>query len=196
MIIELFGLGLMLASLSKKKEKETKTITQTTNKIKVWTGELDKKVERIAQEIGIPKIWLYGIMNFESGLNPYSKNNIGFGGLIGFGPVYGGGKYIDGTYSLDNLFKIGASGQLDYVRKYFLDAKKSYGNLKSKLDVYLAVFHPASIKYSNNDKHIVGSEISSSWAESVKRDNPVFNDPKAGGYVTIGKVREIVSKFF
>jgi hypothetical protein len=206
-MIEILGLGLILWGLSKKKEVKP----QTQKKILRFENEKHNRyVENLAKEIGVPAEWIFGIMTFETArtLSPKSKVNCkGYGqntnvdyccgGLIGFCPVYAGGSYIDGSkpYQKGNILEQDIDYQLRYVRKFFLDGIKTYGRIKSKLDCYLLVFYPAAIKHSNNPNYIVGTGYSPNQHQ-VKAQNPAFRDPKANGYVTIRKIKEVTENWF
>jgi len=198
-MIELVAFGLLLWSLSKKKNKKPQA-----QKIKVphkrFTGALHEKVLRISKELGIDSNLLYAIMNFETAytLSPQSKNAINCGGLIGFCPVYNKQftKYIDGSFvgQSGNLLTRSASYQLDYVKRFFQDNIKIYGKPKTKLETYLMVLHPSSLRYVKNPNHIVGSEISMAWAKKVAQQNAkAFLD--ANGYVTIRSLSKAVNQF-
>lgn len=199
MVFELVGLGLVWWSLSSKKEEPQKTQKVNVNR-KTFSGALHEKVLKIANELGIDASLLYAIMNFETAytLSPQSNNSINCGGLIGFCPVYNQQftKYIDGSFvgQSGNLLTKDASYQLDYVKKFFQDNIKIYGKPRNKLETYLMVLHPSTLKYVKNPNHIVGSEISMSWAKKVAEQNAkAFLD--SNGYVTVKSLAKAVNQF-
>lgn len=216
--MELFLLigGILLLSASKKAKEQKEQPQKQGNLIAQNARFKDPKhnafVENLAKELAIPAGWLFGLMYFETAktLSPQSKVNCpGYGqnsrynfccgGLIGFCPVYSPkyDTYIDGSkvYQKGNILEQGIDYQLKYVRKFFLDGVRNFGRIKSKLDCYLMVFNPMSIKYSSNPNHIVGSKGDGN-AESIKAMNPAFRDEKANGYVTIRKINEVINQWF
>mgnify|MGYP005854666143 FL=1 len=196
-MIALLALGLMAWAVSSTKEAAQKPVTSGTRNRKRFTGELHNKVVQIARRLGLDVEILYGIMNFETmyTLNPQIKNGINCGGLIGFCPVHNG-KYIDGSLvgQPDNLLTKSASYQLDYVEKFFRDNIKTYGVPKNKVEMYLMVFHPASLRHVHKPDHIVGSEVSMTWAKAVAQQNAkAFLD--SNGYVTIRSISKAIHQF-
>jgi len=212
MIVELIGLALMLTSLGKKKEEQKPAKSQKHSKkiLKFGDENHNRFVENLAREINVPAEWIFGIMSFETAytLSPKSKVNCPrygqasktdfcCGGLIGFCPVYNSSytQYIDGSkvYEKGNILEQGIDYQLKYVRKFFIDGIKSFGKIKSKLDCYLLVFNPASIRYSSNKNHIVGSKGDGNMY-NIRDLNPAFRD--TNGYVTIRKIDEVINNWF
>ena len=100
------------------------------------------KVLTISEDLGINPDFLMACMAFESGgtFSPSVKNAAGSGatGLIQFMPSTAKGL---GT-TTDDLGKMTAEGQLDYVHRYF----KPYKNkLNSIEDIYMTILWPAAI---------------------------------------------------
>lgn len=100
------------------------------------------KVKRIAANLGISPDFLMASMAFETGetFSPSIKNVAGSGatGLIQFMPGTARGL---GT-TTEELAKMTAVRQLDYVEKYFQPYR---GRLKTLEDIYLAILYPAAI---------------------------------------------------
>lgn len=210
-MLALLGLGLLVYGFSSKKEekKPQKTITKT-KILKFKEPKYNEYIENLAKEINVRPEWIFGIMTFETArtLSPSSKVNCtGYGqksqynfccgGLIGFCPVYANGAYIDGSkpYQKGNLLERDIEYQLKYVRKFFIDGIRAFGKIKSKLDCYLLVFNPASIKYSSNPNHILGSKGDGNM-RGITDMNPAFRDEKNNGWVTIRKINEVINDWF
>ncbi|MEF8731684.1 MAG: transglycosylase [Candidatus Accumulibacter meliphilus] len=111
------------------------------------SGEFKTKVITIATELGVNVDYLMAAMAFETGgtFNPAVKSLAGSGatGLIQFMPKTAIGL---GT-STDDLAKMTAVTQLDYVKKYFLPYQ---GRLKQLEDVYMAILWPKAVGKDND----------------------------------------------
>lgn len=101
---------------------------------------MDKKIEAVAKCVGIQD-WknLKACILFESGgnpkaVNPYSKAT----GLIQFMPQTAAAL---GT-SIEQLSRMSAEKQLDYVEKYFYPWR---GKLKTLEDIYMAILWPRAV---------------------------------------------------
>lgn len=124
----------------------------------------------ISDELGIVPDYLMSCMAFETGetFSPSIKNAAGSGatGLIQFMPSTARAL---GT-TIGDLEVMGATEQLDYVRKYFLPKK---GRLKTLEDVYLAILYPAAIgKAPDSALFLQGTEL--------YRQNSGFDSNKDG----------------
>ena len=109
----------------------------------IWTGEyvtteFKEKVVEISDRLDMNPDDLMGIMAFESYIDPTTVNSIGATGLIQFMPSTA--KWL-GT-STDDLAKMSAIEQLDYVEKYF---KSFTGNLNDISDAYMTVLLPVAV---------------------------------------------------
>lgn len=106
------------------------------------------RVREIAANLAISPDFLMSCMAFETGetFSPSIKNAAGSGatGLIQFMPR----TARDLGTTTDDLAKMTAVKQLDYVEKYFLPRK---GKLKTLEDVYLAILYPAAIGMDPKD---------------------------------------------
>ena len=127
----------------------TGTITPTANpsygdtpNVKLDQNFLNKTKD-ISQRIGCDYKDLLAVMNSESGLKSNAKNPKGSAtGLIQFMPATA--KMLGTT--TDELRRMSPTQQLDYVEKFFLQVKKTYGFEGKKLsgaDLYALVFMPA-----------------------------------------------------
>ena len=104
----------------------------------------NEKLNEISKELGIKKIDLLSIMYIESGLNPQAQNPItNATGLIQFMPSTA--KRLGTT--VENLYKMNATQQLKYVKKYLLPFKDKINNV---YDLYFAVFFPNAIGKPND----------------------------------------------
>lgn len=102
------------------------------------------KVKKVAQNINCDYKDLLAVMNSESGLNPAIQNQAGYQayGLIQFTPA--AAREIGTT--VEKLVKMSAVEQLDYVEKFYLNARKTrgFGNKKfTAADLYAITFLPA-----------------------------------------------------
>lgn len=106
------------------------------------------RVREIAGNLGISPDFLMSCMAFETGetFSPSIKNAAGSGatGLIQFMPRTARGL---GT-TTDDLAKMTAVKQLDYVEKYFLPYR---GRLSTLEDIYMAILYPAAIGMDPED---------------------------------------------
>ena len=143
-----FGFG-KLSGMGMNPIGNTGSITPTTNpsygnspSVKLDQNFLNKTKE-ISQRIGCDYKDLLAVMNSESGLKSNAKNPKGSAtGLIQFMPATA--KMLGTT--TDELRKMSPTQQLDYVEKFFVQVKKTYGFEGKKLsgaDLYALVFMPA-----------------------------------------------------
>jgi peptidoglycan hydrolase-like protein with peptidoglycan-binding domain len=109
-------------------------------------AEFKRKVRAISAGIGCDPNYLMACMAFESGesFSPSMKNMAGSGatGLIQFMPSTAKGL---GT-TTEALARMTAVQQLDYVERYF----KSYPNVRTIEDVYMAILWPRAIGKPND----------------------------------------------
>lgn len=143
------------------------------------------KVKAIAKRLGVKEDWLMAVMWSESRLNPAACNPSGGAtGLIQFMPATA--KYL-GT-SCDELARMDAVTQLDYVEKFF----RPYANrCKSFPELYLACFFPAAI--GRPDSYIL--QTSTLPAELIAKQNPLF-DANKDGRITVGEFRKKLEILF
>jgi hypothetical protein len=100
------------------------------------------KVKGIGERLQVAPEYLMAVMGFETGgsYSPSVKNKAGSGatGLIQFMPATAKGLET----STEQLAKMSAIQQLDYVEKYM---SRQAGRLKSLEDVYMAVLYPKAV---------------------------------------------------
>jgi len=144
--------------------------------------DFNKKLEKISSELGVKSNDLIAIMKQESGVNPQAVNkSSGATGLIQFMPSTA--RRL-GT-SVEDLHRMSAVEQLDYVYKYF----KMIG-IKPGMDVgdlYIAVFYPAAL--GKDDNHVISSN-----GHAVYNQNRGL-DRNNDGTLTIADVKNSVSRF-
>jgi len=92
-----------------------------------------RKLHDLANELGIPAVWLVDVMAFETRgtFNPSIPNQIGCHGLIQFCPDTSRGavKTVNGRqYSMAQLSAMTRTEQLDVVREYFEEHQRLGGN--------------------------------------------------------------------
>jgi len=106
------------------------------------TGDFAHRTIEIAVELGIEPSWLMACMAFESGrtFSPSVTNGAGSGavGLIQFMPS----TALHLGTSTDELKRMTAVQQLEYVLKYFRPGK---GRLHSLEDVYMTILWPNAV---------------------------------------------------
>lgn len=137
-------------------------------------------VQSLADELGIPMVWILAAMYGESGIRHDLKvtNPLVAGGLIMF--IQSTAKAFGTT--VDALTRMSAVQQMQYVRKVYIPYK---GKIKTPGDLALAAFFPIAVGKPNS----FVLEAKNLPAEVVKRANPVFdlnNDNKItkGEYLT------------
>ncbi len=96
-----------------------------------------RKVVEIAGRLKLDPNWLTSVMAFESGFNPQAVNK--YSGATGLIQWVGPTARQFGT-STDELLRMDALEQLDYVEKYFASFG---GRIRRLQDAYFAVFCPA-----------------------------------------------------
>lgn len=144
------------------------------------------KVIDVANRLGTDANWLMQIMKAESGLRADAKNTKypfknGYAtGLIQFTPDTAIGLGTTTTA----LAGMSRTDQMEYVYKYL----SSYKNrLKSYFDLYLAIFFPAAIPYSNQDNYVF--ETSKISRSAIARSNPAI-DINKDGLIKMGEFRQ------
>ena len=145
-----------------------------------YRTEFINKVVAISGRLGINPNWLMIVMYFETAksFQPYVKNpNSGAVGLIQFTTVAIQGWGV----TLDQLAKMTAVQQLDYVEKYLTPYK---GKMVDLYNTYLAVFAPAYI--GRPDAQKVYASPSKSYTANKALD--IGNK----GYITVGDIKEVI----
>lgn len=145
--------------------------------------EFIEKVKSISRYLEINPNWLMVVIELETAgtFSASITNKLGYTGLIQFGKK----TAFDLGTSTDDLRKMDAIEQLDWVKEYFKPFRKKMKNIA---DVYLAVFFPAAIGKSDGwvlHTHRLKAERIAKW-------NPLFDINKDKRI----QVWEIKSKLF
>ena len=123
-------------------------------------------VEQMASEFSSKAEYFYAIMYAESGIRPDIVNSIGATGLIQFLKSTAVGL---GT-TTDQLSKMSATSQVEYVKKYFKNGGLRKG--ATLVDLYAIVFFPLIAKHINDDSWIIQS--GKQTAELISQQNPAI----------------------
>jgi hypothetical protein len=120
-----------------------------------------KKVQEVADFLGIDPNWLMFVMWFETAhtLNSHIQNSIKATGLIQFMPAtaIGLGTTVEALKSMSNV------EQLDFVQKHLSRFKGKYHDF---VDLYCAIFWPAAV--GKPDTYRITSD-------QVAAQNPIFD---------------------
>lgn len=149
--------------------------------------DFNKKVEKIAGELGVKSSDLIAIMKQESGVDPKAVNKMsGATGLIQFMPQ----TAVNLGTTVEDLRQMDGVQQLDYVYKYF----KSVG-VKPGMelgDLYMAVFMPAHV--GKPDTTVLGAQGANGFAGKVYAQNAGL-DRNRDGTITVADVKSSVQRF-
>lgn len=143
------------------------------------------KLENIAQKLGTTSNALLAVMKQESGVNPHIQNKIGATGLIQFMPKT---ALRLGT-TTDELAKMDAVKQLDYVYKYYKMTGVGDGSVG---DLYMATFMPKYIGYPAD--HVLGQQGAEGFSGKVYAQNKGL-DRNRDGTITVADVKQSVERF-
>lgn len=144
--------------------------------------DFNRKLEKVANKLGVRANDLLAIMKQESGVDPSRVNSTSKAtGLIQFMPDTA--RRLGTT--TDALAKMSAVEQLDYVYLYYKSVKLKPGSDVG--DMYVATFYPAAA--GQPDNYVISS-----------RGNKVYNqnaglDRNKDGTITVGDVKKSVSRF-
>lgn len=139
------------------------------------------RVKQISEEVGIKYEWLLLLMYFESDFNPQAVSRTGAVGLIQWTTP----RAIEDGVTKEQLLKMTALQQLDYVEIDFLRAK---GILRNLQDVCMYVFLPVMIGKGADDKFPAPQDGMTTPREYV---NKVIFKAKNAGYAVdeIGEIK-------
>lgn len=149
--------------------------------------DFNKKLEKIARDLGVNKDDLIAIFKQESGMDHTIVNKqSGATGLIQFMPATAASL---GT-TTDELRKMSAVEQLDYVYMYFKMVGVKPG---MKLgDLYMAVFMPKYV--GAPDDTVLGKSGASGFSGKVYDQNRGLDRDK-DGKITVADVKQSVERF-
>lgn len=149
--------------------------------------DFNNKLQKIATALGVDKNSLLAIMKQESRVNPQAVNRqSGATGLIQFMPATA--KSLGTT--TDELYRMTAVEQLDYVYKYF----KMVG-VKPGMDVgdlYMATFMPAFV--GKPDDTVLGQSGAAGFSGKVYAQNSGL-DKNKDGTITVADVKSAVQRY-
>ena len=148
--------------------------------------DFKEKLEKIAKALGTTPNAMLAVMKQESGVNPAAQNKSGgASGLIQFMPDT---ARMLGT-TTDDLRKMDAVQQLDYVYKYYKYTGVGDG---SAGDLYMATFMPKYVGYP--DHTVLGAEGAEGFSGKVYAQNKGL-DRNRDGKITVGDVKSSVQRF-
>lgn len=187
------ALNKLIASKGIKIEKSTsadvKAVSSASNidTSTIQDPDFNKKLDKVADALGVKSKDLIAIMKQESGVNPKAVNKLsGATGLIQFMPATAARL---GT-STDELKNMSAVEQLDYVYKYFkmVGVKPGMG----LGDLYMAVFMPKYV--GADDDTVLGKDGASGFSGKVYAQNSGLDKNKDGA-ITVADVKSSVQRF-
>ena len=149
--------------------------------------DFNKKLEKIASQLGVRSSDLIAVMKQESGVKPTAVNKqSGATGLIQFMPKTAAAL---GTTTAD-LLKMSAVEQLDYVYKYFkMVGLKPGSDLQT---IYMAVFMPAAM--NKGPDHVLGQRGAAGFSGKVYDQNSGL-DRNKDGVITVADASQSVQRF-
>jgi peptidoglycan hydrolase-like protein with peptidoglycan-binding domain len=149
--------------------------------------DFNRKLEKIARELGVSSKDLIAVMKLESGVKSTAQNKqSGATGLIQFMPKTAAAL---GT-TTDELLKMTAVEQLDYVYKYFkMVGLKPGSDLQT---IYMAVFMPAAM--NKGPDHVLGQRGAAGFSGKVYDQNSGL-DRNKDGTITVADAAQSVQRF-
>jgi hypothetical protein len=148
--------------------------------------DFNKKLEKIARDLGTTSNAMLAVMKQESGVNPAAQNKSGgASGLIQFMPAT---ARMLGT-TTDELRQMDGVQQLDYVYKYYKYTGVGDGSVG---DLYMATFMPKYVGYP--DHTVLGQNGAEGFSGKVYAQNKGL-DRDGDGKITVGDVKKSVARF-
>ncbi|GAB2585707.1 transglycosylase SLT domain-containing protein [Spirosoma areae] len=148
------------------------------------------KVRQVSARLGIDPNWLMIVMRVETAgtFSPAIRNYAGSGavGLIQFTEIAIKGWGV----TLDQLAKMSAVAQLDYVEKYL---SPYASKIKDVYDLYLAVFAPAYL--GRPDGQVLYSIHATTATGKRQYELNKVLDKNLDGSITIQEVKEAISRY-
>lgn len=146
--------------------------------------DFDKKLQKVADALGIDKSALIQVMKRESRMDPKAINpKSGASGLIQFMPKTAENL---GT-SIDAIRKMSAVEQLDYVYKYYKMVGVKPG--MNAEDLYVATFMPAAL--GKPDNTVLGQSGAGGFSGAVYAQNAGIDRAKKGT-ITVADIKNFV----
>lgn len=149
--------------------------------------DFNRKLQKVADSLGVDKAHLIAIMKAESGMDPAAVNpQSGATGLIQFMPKTAQSL---GT-SIEELRTMSAVDQLDYVYRYFKMVGVKPG--MDAGDLYMAVFMPKYV--GAPDDTVLGQQGADGFSGKVYAQNAGL-DKDGDGAITISDVKSRVARY-
>lgn len=149
--------------------------------------DFNRKLQKVADSLGVDKAHLIAIMKAESGMDPAAVNpQSGATGLIQFMPKTAQSL---GT-SVEELRTMSAVDQLDYVYRYFKMVGVKPG--MDAGDLYMAVFMPKYV--GAPDDTVLGQQGAGGFSGKVYAQNASL-DKDGDGAITISDVKSRVARY-
>lgn len=146
--------------------------------------DFNKKLQKIADALGIDKSALEQVMKRESRMDPKAVNpKSGASGLIQFMPKTAENL---GT-TIDAIRKMSAVEQLDYVYKYYKMVGVKPG--MNAEDLYVATFMPAAL--GKPDSTVLGQSGAGGFSGAVYAQNAGIDRAKKGT-ITVADIKNFV----
>jgi hypothetical protein len=185
--------------LKSKPEVSSKLIKSTPSDVKakptpssidvsaIQDPDFNKKLQNIADKLGVDSKDLLAIMKLESRLDPTAVNkHSGASGLIQFMPKTAQSL---GT-TVEEIRTMSAVEQLDYVYKYFKMVGVKPG--MSLGDLYMATFMPKYV--GADDSTVLGKDGDDGFSGKVYAQNKAL-DTNKDGVITVGDVKQSIQRF-
>ncbi|MCH2043790.1 MAG: D-Ala-D-Ala carboxypeptidase family metallohydrolase [Saprospiraceae bacterium] len=146
------------------------------------------KLKEICSKLGLEPDFLMATIDAECGfdhkaVNKYTQAS----GLIQFMPF----TAKDLGTTIQDIQKMSALKQLDYVYKYFSIYKKLVNKLSEPAESYLIVFYPYAVGKPND--YVLGSQVGPGTVAAIARQNAIY-DLNKDGKVTKGEIMEYMRK--
>ena len=193
-----FSIGTSASTSASSDEKAAGKTDPAKPNANIQDPDFNKKLQKVAQELGISYDTLYKIIKFETAgsFSPSSKdpNNVSVG-LIGFTERTARGL---GT-SKAELAKMTAVQQLDYVYQFYKNAGVQPG--EDIGTIYMRTFMPAFVNASDStvlgkkgggDLILPSGKSSGLSLHKVWEQNPAFAKSKGRNYFTVGDVKSSI----
>jgi hypothetical protein len=193
-----FSIGTSSSTSASSDEKAAGKTDPAKPNANIQDPDFNKKLQKVAQALGISYDTLYKIIKFETAgsFSPSSKdpNNVSVG-LIGFTERTARGL---GT-SKAELAKMTAVQQLDYVYQFYKNAGVQPG--EDIGTIYMRTFMPAFVNASDStvlgkkgggDLILPSGKSSGLSLHKVWEQNPAFAKSKGRNYFTVGDVKSSI----
>lgn len=146
---------------------QTSSISKT---LKGWTDEDYRALQQAATQIGVQAKCLVDVIQNESRGIPTARNpQTKATGLIQWMP----NTAINLGTTIEQIAKMTIPQQLQLAVKYYKSS--GFGKMNSCIDLYWATFYPVAKRYKNQQDFVLGSERSQERANTIAKQNPIFD---------------------